>query len=133
MRLNWINGWDQTQNRMPPAVSATNHKGGFAKTMSSTRLIVIFFLYGLTIYFSQLVLSIYSPSASFEILISWAAAPLQILVFPWLDLLETMNMTEGDWIKAPTFLGLIIVLTGYSVLVLAFTRLVKVTWRMWRQ
>ncbi len=38
-------------------------------------------------------------------IIGFLAIPIWVLISPWMELLGTLGMVEGEWIRAPSFLG----------------------------
>lgn len=52
--------------------------------------------------------------------------PLWLLMMPWMDLLQSWHLTAGEWMKAPHFVGLTLVLLAYTALYYAML------WLAWR-
>jgi len=45
------------------------------------------------------------------------ASPLQCLFLPWINLLSDWGLTQGQWVRTPDFLGVIMVVFIYSLLI----------------
>ena len=74
----------------------------------------LFSFYCLSAYLIQYALNLSLPPI-LESVIVWYAVPLYGLSLPWIGLLKDIGLTEGEWIRAPSFAGILILTGGYTL------------------
>ncbi|MEE2023963.1 hypothetical protein [Alkalimonas mucilaginosa] len=60
------------------------------------------------------------------------ALPLWLLIMPWMGLLQSWHLIEGEWWKLPTLTGLTLVLLAYTALYYAMLWLVRRLLHAWQ-
>jgi len=68
-----------------------------------------------------------------ESLIVILALPLQLLFTPWIELLHSIGLTEGEWIKAPTLSGFLLVTAIHAVVLYALLWAIVSIIRRWQR
>jgi hypothetical protein len=73
-----------------------------------------FVAYSLGAYLSLYLLNRVIPAWA-ENLIVTIALPLQLLFAPWMEVLRNAGLTEGEWIRAPSLGGFLLVIAVYAL------------------
>lgn len=89
---------------------------------------IIFVIYGFTAYFSLYLLNSDIPKW-IERTVVVLAIPIQLLCLPWIDMLSYLGLTEGEWIKAPSLKGFILLMSFYALVLYALLWLGITIWR----
>jgi len=77
-------------------------------------IIGVFISYSLVVYALLFLLNFFR-STWIESIISMLAKPIFFLVAPWMDLLRSFGLTEGEWVVMPTFTGYLLCIISYAV------------------
>ncbi len=85
---------------------------------------IVFVLYALLAYGAMHLIN-YNPPRGVESLLVAFAMPLNLLTLPWISPLSTLGLTEGEWIRFPTHLGMLIVITFYALVLYLLPRLLS--------
>lgn len=73
----------------------------------------VFIVYSLCVYALLFTLNLSIPRW-LENVITILAIPIFGLIAPWMDLLRNIGLTEGEWIRMPTFTGYLLIIFLYA-------------------
>jgi hypothetical protein len=83
--------------------------------LGKVRICIVFAFYCISAYLVLFALNLQLPRV-LENVIVWYALPLQAISMPWMGLLQSIGLTEGEWLRAPSFAGVLLLTFGYTFL-----------------
>lgn len=76
---------------------------------------IVFAVYCISSYLSIYALNLEIPRVLENAIVLYAL-PLQAISMPWIGLLQNIGLTEGQWVRAPSFAGVLLLTFGYTFL-----------------
>lgn len=84
-------------------------------SLRKLRVCSLFAFYCISAYLALFALNLQLPRV-LENAIVWYALPLQAISIPWMGLLQDIGLTEGEWVRAPSPAGVLLITGSYTIL-----------------